>query len=168
MRAILISWLVEVHVKFNLLPETLYITKELIDRFSELRKISRAEYQLVGVSAMLIACKYEEIYVPEVQKFVDITDKSYTRDQIIDKEHEMLKVLEFTITFPTSYRFIERFAEIASCDGETTRFAQYLAELALIDVKMNQWAPSRIAAAAVYLAKKVFKREYPWSQLMTE
>jgi len=83
MRAILISWLVQVHVKFHLLPETLYITKELIDRFTELRKIRRADYQLVGVAAMLIACKYEEIYVPEVQQFIEITDDSYTREQIL-------------------------------------------------------------------------------------
>ena len=83
MRSILISWLIEVHLKFKLLPETLYITVALIDRFCTLRKVPRSEYQLVGVTAMLIASKYEEIRPPEIRDFVYITDKTYKRDQII-------------------------------------------------------------------------------------
>lgn len=83
MRSILVSWLVEVHLKFKLLPETLYITVALIDKFCSLAKVSRSEYQLVGVTAMFIASKFEEIHPPEVRDFVYITDKTYNRLQII-------------------------------------------------------------------------------------
>lgn len=79
MRAILISWLVEVHLKYNLLPETLYITVNLVDRFCASQTVPRADYQLLGVTAMLIACKYEEIYVPKIDDFVDITDNTYSK-----------------------------------------------------------------------------------------
>jgi G2/mitotic-specific cyclin-B, other len=58
MRATLVAWLVEVHLKFKLLPETLYITVNLIDRFCELNTVKRSEFQLIGVTAMLIASKY--------------------------------------------------------------------------------------------------------------
>ena len=74
MRGILIDWLVEVHLKFKLLPETLYLTVNLIDRFLEQeRMIMRDKLQLVGVTAMFLACKYEEIFAPECIDFVYIT-----------------------------------------------------------------------------------------------
>ncbi len=66
MRAILIDWLVEVHLKFKLVPETLYLTVSLIDRYLEKVEVHWEKLQLVGVTAMLIASKYEEIYAPEV------------------------------------------------------------------------------------------------------
>jgi len=83
MRKILVGWLIEVHLKFKLLPETLYLTVNLIDRYCERKHINRANYQLVGVTAMLIASKYEEIYAPEIRDFVYITDKAYTKEQIL-------------------------------------------------------------------------------------
>ena len=77
MRAILIDWLIEVHLKFKLLPETLFLTINMIDRYLEKQIIPRTKLQLVGVTAMLLASKYEEIYAPEVKDFVYITDKAY-------------------------------------------------------------------------------------------
>ena len=70
MRSILIDWLVEVHLKFKLLPETLYLTVNLIDRYLGKDQVHRSHLQLIGVTAMLIACKYEEIYPPIVKDFV--------------------------------------------------------------------------------------------------
>lgn len=83
MRAILIDWLVEVHLKFKLLPETLYLTVNLIDRYLERKTILRDKLQLVGVTCMLIACKYEEIYPPIVKDFVYITDNAYSHQEIL-------------------------------------------------------------------------------------
>lgn len=79
MRAILVDWLIEVHSKFKLQRETLFIAITIIDRFLEKIKVSKSKLQLVGVSALLIACKYEEIYPPEVKDFVYITDRAYTK-----------------------------------------------------------------------------------------
>lgn len=86
MRAILVDWLVDVHNKFKLLPETLFLTVNIIDRYLEKVVIKRSQLQLVGVSAMLIACKYEEIYAPEVKDFVYVTDKAYTREEVLRME----------------------------------------------------------------------------------
>ncbi len=83
MRVILVDWLVEVHAKFKLLPETLFLTVNIIDRYCEVKQVQRGNYQLVGVTAMLIASKYEEIYAPEIRDFVYITDKAYTKEQIL-------------------------------------------------------------------------------------
>ena len=80
MRGILHDWLVEVHLKFKLLPETLYIAINVIDRFLEHRFISREDYQLLGVTARNIACKYEERYPPVIEDFIHITDNTYNRE----------------------------------------------------------------------------------------
>ncbi|KAF5747232.1 G2/mitotic-specific cyclin S13-7-like [Tripterygium wilfordii] len=65
MRSILVDWLIEVHCKFELMPKTLYLTINLVDRFLSLKAVSKRKLQLVGISSMLIACKYEEIWAPE-------------------------------------------------------------------------------------------------------
>lgn len=70
MRAILVDWLIEVHKKFELMPESLYLTVNIVDRFLSLKTVSRRELQLVGISSMLIACKYEEIWAPEVLSLI--------------------------------------------------------------------------------------------------
>lgn len=66
MRAILTDWLVDVHRKFELMPETLYLTIYIVDQYLSLQPVPRREFQLVGIAAMLIASKYEEIWAPEL------------------------------------------------------------------------------------------------------
>lgn len=157
MRAILISWLIEVHLKYQLLPETLFITVNIVDRYCQKKVVPRSEYQLLGVTAMLIAAKYEEIYVPKIEDFVDITDNTYSKQQILKQEFEILKHLDFEITFPTIYRFLERYHNLSKGTQEVLMLACYLSELSLIEVKMNKWVPSRIACSVLYLSKKMLK-----------
>ena len=82
----MIDWLVEVHLKFKLLPETLFLTINLIDRYLSIREVSRSKLQLVGVASLMIAGKYEEIYPPTVKDYVYITDKAYTREDVLRME----------------------------------------------------------------------------------
>jgi G2/mitotic-specific cyclin-B, other len=166
MRSILVSWLIEVHLKFDLRSETLFITINLVDRYCSQCEVSRSEYQLLGVSAMLIACKYEEIYVPKIEDFVDITDNTYEKHQILEQEFQILRQLDFQITFPTILRFVERFHALSQSNPEVLTLACYLCELTLIEVKMNKWTPSRIASSALYLAKKMLRTHQPWSPEM--
>lgn len=66
MRSILIDWLIDVHRRFELTPETLYLTINIVDRYLSKKIVSRRELQLVGMSSMLLACKYEESYCLQV------------------------------------------------------------------------------------------------------
>ncbi|KAK6264040.1 hypothetical protein SCA6_019474 [Theobroma cacao] len=84
MRGILIDWLIEVHYKFELMEETLYLTVNLIDRFLAIQQVVRKKLQLVGVTAMLLACKYEEVSVPVVEDLILISDKAYSRKEVPD------------------------------------------------------------------------------------
>jgi hypothetical protein len=108
MRGILVDWLIEVHLKFKLLPETLCLTISTIDRYLSVTDMHRSKLQLVGVTSMLIACKYEEIYPPEVRDFVYITDKAYTAEEVLDMEVLILNALQFNFTVPSSLKFIDR------------------------------------------------------------
>ena len=110
MRAILIDWLIDVHLKFKLLPETMFITVSIIDRFLEKVNVSKSKLQLVGVTALMIASKYEEIYPPEVKDYVYITDRAYNKAEILNMEFNILSTLSFDVTFPTSYRFVEKYS----------------------------------------------------------
>ncbi|GJX77550.1 G2/mitotic-specific cyclin-2 isoform X2 [Tanacetum coccineum] len=103
----------EVHYKFDLMEETLYLTVNLIDRFLERQPIARKKVQLVGVTAMLLTCKYEEIYVPVVEDFIVISDKAYTRDEVLMMEKEIVYTLQFSLSYPTVYVFIKRFLKAA-------------------------------------------------------
>jgi G2/mitotic-specific cyclin-B, other len=152
MRAILIDWLIEVHLKFKLLPETLFLTVNLIDRYLEKQVIQRTKLQLVGVTAMLIASKYEEIYAPEVRDFVYITDKAYSKEEILKMEFSILTTLDFNITSPSAYRFLERYNKVVNGDTLMFNLARYLIELPLIEYRMLKYTPSNIAASAVFLA----------------
>lgn len=167
MREILIDWLVEVHIKFKLQPETLYLTVNIIDRFLERRMVSRTKLQLVGCTAMLIAAKYEEIYAPEIQDFVHISDKAYNRDQILTMESIILNTLGFHMTVPTALRFGERLMKVAGCDSQGQNLIKYYIELTLQDYKFLKYLPSMIAASATYLAMKTLTGE-GWNATLKE
>ena len=159
MRAILIDWLVEVHLKFKLMVETLYLTVNRIDLFLEKEKITRNKLQLVGVTAMFLASKYEEIYAPECRDFVYISDKAYSREQILAMEGNMLAKLNFRLTYPNAFVFLKRYCKVAGILTAPTRsktelLANYFVELTLQEYKMLKYLPSMIAASAVNLALK--------------
>ncbi|XP_031379760.1 cyclin-B2-3-like isoform X2 [Punica granatum] len=116
MRAILIDWLIEVQYKFQLMDETLYLTVNLIDRFLSLYPIVRKKLQLVGVTAMLLACKYEEVSVPIVEDLILISDRAYNRKEVLDMERLMVNTLQFNMSVPTPYVFMRRFLKAAQSD----------------------------------------------------
>ena len=67
-------------MKYKLLPETLFITCNLIDRFFSVKTdIKKSEVQLVAVAALVIATKYEEIYPPTIKDFIYVSSNAYTR-----------------------------------------------------------------------------------------
>ncbi|KAL4284622.1 hypothetical protein GQ457_16G007200 [Hibiscus cannabinus] len=168
MRSILVDWLIEVHRKFELMPETLYLTMNIVDRFLSLKVVQRKELQLVGISAMLIACKYEEIWAPEVHDFVFISDNAYAREHVLVMEKTILDKLEWYLTVPTQYVFLVRFIKASSpSDDKTENLAFYLAELGLMQYPTAvMYRPSMLAAAAVYAARCTLGESSLWSETL--
>lgn len=107
MRAILVDWLVEVHMKFKLVPETLFLTINLIDRYLERSEIARPNLQLLGVSCLMIASKYEEIYPPSVVDLVYICDNAYTKTNVsLPFTLALFSLIYFRLTLFSSFRLL--------------------------------------------------------------
>lgn len=162
MRAILVDWLVEVHLKFKLVPETLYLTVNLIDRCLERMEVSRAKLQLVGVTCLLIASKYEEIYPPELRDLVYICDRAYNRQDIIAMEEKILKTLEYNITIPSAHVFLVRFLKAGHADKKIVQLSCYILDSTLQSYNLLHYLPSQLAAAAVFVARRTVGRN-GWS-----
>ncbi|XP_010876173.1 G2/mitotic-specific cyclin-B1 [Esox lucius] len=156
MRAILIDWLVQVQIKFRLLQETMYMTVGIIDRFLQDNPVPKKQLQLVGVTAMFIASKYEEMYPPEIADFAFVTDRAYTTAQIRDMEMKILRVLKFSFGRPLPLQFLRRASKIGEVTAEHHTLAKYFVELTMVDYDMVHYPPSQVASAAFALTLKVF------------
>ena len=154
MRIILLDWLVDVQLKFKLLPETLFLTINIIDRYLSKTKATKENLQLIGITSMLIACKYEEIYFPEIKDFIYMTDNTYSKDEVLKMEYDILKKLEFNITNPSSLRFLEIYNYYLKLDNNIYYLVKYFLELSLLNYKQIKYSPSIISTSAIYLAKK--------------
>ncbi|KAF8063893.1 hypothetical protein N665_1178s0008 [Sinapis alba] len=170
MRGILVDWLVEVSEEYKLVPDTLYLTVYLIDWFLHGNYIERQRLQLLGVTCMFIASKYEEIFAPRIEEFCFITDNTYKKDQVLEMESQVLKHFSFQIYTPTSKTFLRRFLRAAHASAlqkprvEMEFLANYLMELTLIDYEFLKFLPSVIAASAVFLAKWTLNQSsHPWN-----
>ena len=152
MRSILVDWLIEVHYKFRLQPLTLWLCINILDRYLMGNHILRAKLQLVGVTALFIACKYEEVYPPEVTDCVYITDNAYEKKDVLAMETAILKHLDYQICIPTGYHFLNRYLNSIQASERTRNLASYYAERNLQEVDCLNAAPHHLAAAALYAA----------------
>ncbi|MED6123892.1 hypothetical protein PIB30_053872 [Stylosanthes scabra] len=169
MRAILIDWLVEVAEEYRLVPDTLYLTVNYIDRYLSGNPMNRQKLQLLGVASMMVASKYEEICAPQVEEFCYITDNTYFKEEVLQMESAVLNYLKFEMTAPTIKCFLRRFVRAAQGVSETPSLqleclTNYIAELSLLEYSMLCHAPSLIAASAIFLAKFILSPSTkPWN-----
>lgn len=163
MRAILVDWLTEVHHRFDLMQETLYLTVHLVDRYLSLRTTSRNQLQLVGVTAMLLSSKYEDMYPPEVADFVYISDNAFAANDILAMERQILRTIDFAMGRPLPLHFLRRNSRAGHADVTMHTIAKYLMELTLCSHKMLKYLPSEVAAAACYIAREVVNEPELWN-----
>jgi Cyclin, N-terminal domain/Cyclin, C-terminal domain len=167
MRTVLMDWVIQVHHRFNLLPETLFLTVNYIDRFLSCKVVSLGKLQLVGATAIFIAAKYEEINCPSVQEIVYMVDGGYTIDEILKAERFMLSMLQFELGWPGPMSFLRRISKADDYDLETRTVAKYFLEVTIMDEQFIASPPSFTAAAAHCLARLMLRkgrwvRDYPF------
>ncbi|CAE6154262.1 unnamed protein product [Arabidopsis arenosa] len=167
MRLILVEWLIDVHVKFELNPETFYLTVNILDRFLSVKPVPRKELQLVGLSALLMSSKYEEIWPPQVEDLADIADHAYSHKQILVMEKTILSALEWYLTVPTHYVFLARFIKASIADEKMENMVHYLAELGVMHYDtMIMFSPSMVAASAIYAARSSLRQVPIWTNTL--
>jgi len=166
MRGILVDWLVEVHMRYKLRPETLFLAINLIDRFLSVRTMMRRKLQLLGVVCMFIATKFEEIDPPKVGEFAYITDNTYTRNEILSMECTVLVALHFQIAIPMQTHFKDRLLRANGGDLVHRYLTEYLLELGLVDIRSIRHPPSLLVAAAIMFANELMGQRPTWSAAM--
>jgi len=158
-RVILVDWLREISQKLNVINETFYLAVGLLDRFFDRCEtpVPKQDIQKVGVTALFIAAKYEEIYPPSVDDFADLCDGAYDTDDILRCEMDMFATLDFDLSQPYAIQFLRRFATVkkSDLDGLSYAGAKYLIELSVLDQNLLGIPTSIIAAAALDVSMKI-------------
>ena len=157
MRSILIDWLIDVHFKFGFTDETLFLTVSIIDRYISVSQISRSHFQLLGITALMIACKHEEIDLPKIDDFIYITDHAYVKNEVLKMEYDILNKLNFSFLYPSPIKFYEYLSLHFNFDKKMHMIGKYLLETFLLDVKNFKYKPSIISCACAYIVMKFFK-----------
>ena len=161
MRAILIDWLIDVNNKFCFKEETLFIAINMIDTYLSLKKIRRCNLQLLGVTALFIACKQNEIIFRRLKEYAYITDNAYDENDILSMENDILKTINFNILFPSSLSFYDifchKFGIIPSKDKLNYNLGLFLIQSFYMSANSLKYFASTISCSAAYIVMKFFK-----------
>ena len=159
MRAILIDWLIEVNKRFNFQEETLYKVVNIIDSYLSKKIIKRKYLQLLGITSLIISAKLNEIYLPKISNYSDITDKTYNQEEIKKMEEEILNTLNFNLLVPTQLSFYEIISQKLgiSDDINKYKFGEFLMQSFMLDNNSLYYSNSTIACAACYIVMKFCK-----------
>lgn len=163
MRLILVDWLVEMHMRFRLLPETLFLAINVMDRFMLMEVVQIDKLQLLATGSLFIAAKYEEVFSPLVKNYAYFTDGSYTEEEILQAEKYILTVLDFELNYPNPMNFLRRISKADDYDVQLRTLGKYLLEITIIDYKFIGMLPSLCSAAAMYIARLILQKLPVWT-----
>jgi cyclin A len=159
-RADLVSWMNEFTRYFDLAPGTLHRDVSYVDRVLSQRTVARNELHILGATAVYTAAKYEEQctrFKVNATAIAENCGLDVTRKEVIDMESSMVAALQYDLSGPTAYSFVEhftRYSEGGEKDMEVQRLAHKLADKSLLDYRLLHLLPSAVAASAVYLARR--------------
>ena len=158
MRAIIVNWIIEVHDRFKLLPDTLFLSIIIFDRYmSVVNNIDKNKLQLIGVTSLLIACKYEEIFSPEMRDFICLLDREYEKEDLMEEENNILKILKFEVIYPSTLRYYEILRIEFNIEEKYYKYGNYLLELCLLDCKFSKYLNAIIATTVCFIVLKLTK-----------
>ena len=152
----------DVGIKFKLLTETLFLAVYIMDKYLSLKEVPRSKFQLLGTTSILIASKFEEIYTPEVKDFVWVSGQAYNAEEFLKMERTILSALDFNVSTPIPLHFLRRFSKAAKSDAKLHTLSKYIIELSLLEYSLLKYKPSEIAAAAVYITRKMTNITPTW------
>ena len=163
MRPYLLDFLLEAHHAFQLLPETLHLTVNLLDRYCSRRVVYKRHYQLVGCAALLIAAKYgdRKERVPTIRELKSMCCALYDDEMFTQMEWHVLQTLNWVVGHPTVTSFVQLAMTEVSFDPELEHMAWYLSELALYHKEFIGVRPSVLARSAMALARCILNRPEP-------
>ena len=151
MRCILIDWIISLQNKFFRKSNTLFLTINLIDRYLSKRSIHRTKFQLLGVTSLFIAFKYEEIHMKNINDFVDLTARAFDKTEILNMEKIIIDLVEFDLDLPLSNDFFDLLSTVYKFDKKEYFFGCFLLEAFLLDINYCKYKQSQIALATCFI-----------------
>ena len=164
MRPYLVDFLIEIHQTFRLLPETLYLTMNIVDRYVSKRIVYKRHYQLVGCAALLIAAKFEDAKdrVPTVQELSQMCCNAYDASAFTQMEGHVLSTIDWTLGHPTAEAWLRyEYACAPPANSSTHSVARCLLELTLFHRDFIPTPPSALAGGAMLLARYICRDPRP-------
>ncbi|KAL4923053.1 G1/S-specific cyclin [Aspergillus undulatus] len=163
MRPYLLDFLIEAHTAFQLLPATLFLTINLLDRYCSKRVVYKRHYQLVGCAALLIAAKYgdKKDRVPTIRELKSMCCSLYDDDMFIQMEWHVLQTLGWTIGHPTVDAFLQMAVMDTAYDPEVEHLAVYIAEISLFHREFVSKPSADLARASLALSRCILNRPQP-------
>lgn len=160
MRPYLLDFLVEAHSAFQLLPETLFLTVNLLDRYCSKRVVYKRHYQLVGCAALLIAAKYgdKKEKVPTIKELKSMCCSLYDDDMFLQMEWHVLSTLGWSVGHPTVDSFMRLAVKDNVYDPETESLTLYILEIALYHRDFVSKQSHTLALSALALARHILGR----------
>ncbi|KJA18759.1 hypothetical protein HYPSUDRAFT_1097415 [Hypholoma sublateritium FD-334 SS-4] len=158
-RGILVDWLLQVHARFSLQAESLFLCINVLDRFLGSRPIAISKLQLVGLTCFFIATKYEETYAPSVKEITYLADDQYTTVEILTAERYILRTIEWDLRAPGPLGWLRRASKADDCELHARTISKYLLEIGCVERRLIGIVPSLMAAAAIWLARLALGRE---------
>ena len=156
MRAMLVSWLVLIHYKLRLSPETLNLAINILDRYLSREVVAKCNLQLVGVTSMLIASKFVESGSPcGVALVVYLCDGAYNKNDVVAMELRILSTLNYQLFVPTTYSFHVIYAGICQSNTITDEVSRFILDCVLVSYQLLEFLPSQVACATLFIARKV-------------
>jgi hypothetical protein len=150
-----VDWVVRVHFRFRLLPDTLYLAINIIDRYFKQETLQKKKTILVGATSLLLACKYEEKTCPPELTICACNatrGHEYTLQDVLDVEAHIAKTLHFRMTVPTGYPFLLHFVQLCKATETANCLANFYMERMLQEHSALKYRPSLLAATAVCLS----------------
>lgn len=157
MRTILVDWLIDVHWQLSLHPETLFLTVDLVDRFLSVRTVSKNKLQLVGVTALMVAAKYEEVDCPQFSTFRMLINCDAS--DLINAERYFLMTLDFNLNYLSPLCFVRRLSVVNNYEIKTRILAKYILELMLLSEQFIGYNAHIRATASFYTARKILEMD---------
>lgn len=157
MRAILVDWLIDVHYRCGMKKKTLFNCIYIIDAFLSKKFVDKKNLQLLGMAALLIACKESEIIFPSLNVILAFSENAYSKEELLGMERKIIKELNFDILAPTAEEFYEINAQFFNFLDEQKYLGEYFLDSSLIDSNFLKYRQSTVAVACCYIVMKFFK-----------
>jgi len=158
MRTSLVDWIIQLHYAFKFCLETLYLTINIVDRFLSVHIVPSAHLPLVGIAALFIAAKYEEIIVPSVEQILKAANNCNIPEEVFIVERCILRELEFDLNYPSPLNFLRRISKADDYEMFGRTLSKFFMELSLLNSEFLNYLPSKITAASMYLSRIMLDR----------